>query len=207
MDVVGLLEDDRAERVVGQLELRDVDVDELEAGAGQALERLGDAGSHARTHVRILELSPQHADPQPVDRVQANRSVGEHAEKGRRLLDRARQRAHVVAGRREREHPLDGYETERRLESDDAAVRSRDANRATRVRAERQVADAGGDERRRAAARAPRRPAAVKRVEGHAVRRIDAARGVFEQVRLAKQLGTGHAQATDDGRVAFGRQR
>ena len=144
-----------AERVVGQLELGDVDVHELEAGAGQALERLVDASPHARTHIRILELPPQHADPQPVDRVQANRSAGEDAEEGRRLLDRPRQRAHVVARRREREDAVDGHETERRLEPDDAAVRGGDANRATRVRAEREVADAGGDERRRAAARAP----------------------------------------------------
>ena len=143
------------ERVVDQLELGDVDVDELEAGAGEALERLGDTSSHARMHVRILELPPQHADPQSVDRVKANRSACEDAEEPRRLLDRARQRADVVARRREREDAVDGHETERRLEPDDAAVRGRDPDRATRVRAEREVADAGGDERGRAAARAP----------------------------------------------------
>ncbi len=99
VNVVGLFEDDGTERVVDQLELGDVDVHELEAGAGQALERLVDTSSHAWTHVRILELPPQHADPQPVDRVKANRSAGEDAEEGRRLLDRTRQRAHVVARR------------------------------------------------------------------------------------------------------------
>ena len=38
MDVLGLLEDDGAERVVGEVELGDVDVDELEPGRGQPLE-------------------------------------------------------------------------------------------------------------------------------------------------------------------------
>ncbi len=46
----------------------------------------------------------------------------------------------------------------------------------------------------------------VERVEGHAVGRIDAARGVLEQVRLAEQLGPGRAEAGDDGRVALRRR-
>ena len=106
--VVGLLEDDGAERVVGEVELGHVDVDELEPGARQPLERL------AR-----LEPAPQdeHPDPRaaaatrpirsPSTASKANRSAGEHAEERRRLLDRTRQRADVVAraqraGRRRR---------------------------------------------------------------------------------------------------------
>ena len=155
----------------------------------QPLERLLDSSPHLWTNIRILELPPQHAHPQPVDRSEANRSTGEHAQEGRRLLDRPRQRAHVIARGREREDPVDRHEPERGLEADDAAVRGGDANRAARVRAEGVVADAGGDECRRAAARTPRRAARVERVERHPVGRVDAAGRVLQQVRLAEKLG------------------
>ena len=38
----------------------------------------------------------------------------------------------------------------------------------------------------------------VARVERHPVRRVDAARGVLEQVRLAEELGAGRAEPGDD---------
>ena len=66
MHVVGLFEDDGAERLVGEVELGHVDVDELEPGLRQPLDRLLDPSPHLRTNIRILELAPQHAHAQPV---------------------------------------------------------------------------------------------------------------------------------------------
>ncbi len=58
MHVVGLLEDDGAERLVGEVELRHVDVDELEAARRQPVERLLDPGPDLGAKVGIFELAP-----------------------------------------------------------------------------------------------------------------------------------------------------
>jgi hypothetical protein len=62
----------------------------------------------------------------------------------------------VVEGRREWKDALEGDETERRLEASDGATRGRNTDRATRVRAERRVREAGGEGRRRSSARTAR---------------------------------------------------
>src|SRR5438876_12041144 len=55
------------------------------------------------------------------------------------------------------------------------------------------VADAGCDERARAAARAAGRPARIVRVVRHPIRRVDTARRVLEQVdRKSTRLNSSH---------------
>ena len=204
VDVPRLPEDDRAERVVDEVELGDVDVDELEAGRAEPLDRLLEhAVAHGRHEVGVVELAAAgRRRAAPSTGRSSYRRAREHAEERRRLRDRARERADVVARLREREHAVDRDEAERRLEADDAAVRGRDPDRAAGVGAEREVAHARRDERGRAAARAARRAALVARVERHPVGRVDAPGRVLEQVRLAQELGARIAQARDDRRVA-----
>ena len=93
----------------------------------------------------------QHADAHAGDAARSGRAA-------RRARRAARPRRPTVRAsgptwsqrRREREDALDGHEPVRRLQADDAAVGGRDADRAARVGAEREVAHAGADERRRA---------------------------------------------------------
>ena len=81
MDVPRLPEHDRAERLVDEVELGHVDVDELEAGRAELLDRL-DARGRARAGTRSGSSSwrAQHAEPQPGDRAQLVRPAGEHGE-------------------------------------------------------------------------------------------------------------------------------
>ncbi len=207
MHVPGLAQDDRAERLVDEVELGHVDVDELEAGVRERVDRLAHARRHARGEVGVVDLSPEHADACAADVAQRDRLPAEHAEERRRLLDRRGQRPDVVAARGEREDALERDEPVGRLEADDPAVGGGDADRAAGVGAERVVGHARGDERGRAGARAAGGAARIERVEGHPERGVDAAGGVLEQVRLAEQVGGGGAQARDRRRVAGGGRR
>ena len=92
----------------------------------------------------------------------------------------------MVVARREREAALRRHEIERRLEPGDAAPGRRDADRAARVAAERELDLPGGDRSRRAAARAAGEPSRRARVRHRAEVRVLRADPVGElvQVRL-----------------------
>src|SRR5205823_628571 len=85
-----------------------------------------------RNEVGILELAPEDAEPQPRRGTELERPPSEHCEQRRRLRDGARERADVIARRREREHAFHRHEAERRLEAHDPAVRSRETTVASR---------------------------------------------------------------------------
>ena len=109
----------------------------------------------------------------------------------------AGQRAHVVERRRELE------DARRRARARTSASGRRCRSRRPGCGSSRPCRCPGrwshtpaADERRRARRRAARRPAGVPRVERHAVGRVDAARGVLEQVGLAEEVGAGGARAS-----------
>ena len=194
MHVIGLFEDDGAERLVGEVELGHVDVHELEPGLRQPLDRLLDSSPHIWTDIRILELALQ--NPQTRSPSTGRRRIARPASTPRRVAVCSTVRVsvptwlHVGASGKT---PVDWHQAERRLEADDAAVRGGDADRAARVRAKGEVTDAGGDKCRGAAAGTPGRAARVERVERHPVGRVDAAGRVLQQVRLAEKLCPRHS--------------
>ena len=146
-------------------------------------------GLHALPDERVGMLRPRDADAELLERLQlapleAGRQRLEHR---RARLDVARHRARVVVRGRERPTAVERDEPVGRLEADDAAAGRRDADRPSRVGAERRVREAE-DERRgitaaRAAGDAPRRGG----VRHGAVMRVLGGRPVRElvQVRLA----------------------
>src|SRR5204862_983875 len=109
----------------------------------------------ARAHERVGVLEPGDADLELLERAERDRTESRH--EGAHQLEAAgdarRERADVVVAGREREAALRRHEVERRLEPGDAAPGRRNADRAARIAAERELDLPGGDRGRRAAAR------------------------------------------------------
>ena len=119
-----------------RLPAQDADAQAVDLAVGVE-ERVGERRAGERRHV--LRVGP-----------------GEHREEQRRILDRSRQRAHVVERPAERERAGAADAAVRRLHAHEPAVRRGNADRAAGVGSDRPHHRAGRDGCRRAAARAAR---------------------------------------------------
>ena len=145
---------------------------------------------------------PEHADAQAREPRLGLRQAGQQLERERALLHRPRHRAGVVEAGSEREAAVDGHEPVARLEARRTAGERRDADRATRVRADAQRSEAGR-ERSGAPARGTAGDATgPARVADGAVERVLArhAPGELVQVGLADDHGAGVDEPLDGGR-------
>ncbi len=166
-----------------------VHVDDPERLA-EAPDSRSQGGGDPRLDPGVVHLGPGDAQPQRARAARCARDSGRRA--GARGADYrgedpggdrdvGAEHAHVVERRRERLHAghVDG--AERRLESDDAAVMSGDADRAAGIGAEGDLARADSDQSGRAAAGAPGGPPGVERVARLRHLGVYGARGVLEQ--------------------------
>ncbi len=179
---------------------------ELVPGLPERVQRLAHARAHERAHVWVVQLAANHADADAADGLDRAGPALKHGQKLGGPGDGARQRPNAVAGVREREEPRARHRSRRRFHADDAAVGGRDADGAAAVGADRLGADAGPNERCGAARRAAGGPAGVVRIERHAVGRVDAARAVLQQIRLAEDVRARGAHPGDSLGVRRGRR-
>ena len=162
-----------------------LDLAQLPACRGEPAERGPHGLAHLRRHRRVGELGRQHADHRNAGA--GGRGTGSGPamalQQGNAVGGGRGERARVVQARRQREHPVRRHQAVGRLEADDAAVGGGDADRAAGVGADRQVADAGGDQRGRPAGRAARGPGRIARVAGVADVRVREAGGELQALR------------------------
>ena len=208
---------------------RDLLDDRAEARAAAPPPGAPSARRRART-TSNWKPSVSDADAQPGDAAAERRRVlvdahvvlarvepvgaGDHLEQQRVVGDGAGHRPEVVDRRLDRHRAGVGNEAVRRLHAVDAAERSRHADRAALVAADRHLDLARADERGAAARRAAGRVAELVRVVHRPGRRGVAAAGQAEvlAVRLADDRAAGVEDARDDrrvdvGHVAFERRR
>ena len=162
--------------------------------------RAAAASTRARTSGSAC-VEPRDADFDLLQRLESRRSKAGHERVHQLLaaLDRRRHRPDVVVARRKREAAVRRDEVVRRLEADDAAPGGRDPDRAARVGAESELDVAGGDRRRRAAARAAGEATRARRVR-HCRRSAGSRRDPVRelvQVRLARDGVAGRLQPQD----------
>ncbi len=138
----------------------------------------------------------QEADRETCQSRFGRRSLCEQRPHQRDVLDTPRHRSDRVERGAEREHALRGDEPPLRLQADDVARRGRQANRAAGVRAEREVAETGGERSSRAARGAAGRQTRTGRVVAHAVPLVvpEHAPGELREVRLAHEHRPGVEQ-------------
>ena len=203
-----LVEDDCAERLVGDVELVDVDFADVEPEAAPARRR--HPGRRSCTPWRRPGSARWRASTPT--RTPSTGSIGQ----GRPEMTASSSAAPAAVRAsgptwssvgESSNTPSTGHEPVRRLQSDDAAVRGRDADRAARVGAQGEVAHAGADERRRAARRTARRPAGVPRVERHAVGRVDAPAAYSSRLVLQKRSAPAARSLLTTSASSRGRRR
>ena len=129
--------------------------------------------------------------------------AGDHRQRQRRVLDRARERADLIERRREGQQAVARHAAVGRLEPDDAAERRRLADRPAGVGAERERHLRRADGGRRAAARSARRARQRPGIAHRPERRVLVRRAHRELVAvgLADDHRAGGLEPLDDGGV------
>ncbi len=188
---------------------RGADLAHRPAGLGQAVHRAADRGPHLVGNRGVGQLPGQHPDRERPGRGgrRGRREVGDDPQEVGGALDGGGQGAGVVAAGGQREHAVHRDQPVAGLEADDAAVGGRDADRAAGVRADRQVADARGNQGGGPARRAARGAGRVARVAGVPDLRVGEAGRVLQALGGGEDLGAGCPEPGDQGGVPLGRRR
>ena len=135
-----------------------VDVVDVRAGRAQPIRAPPRIDARDLVVQQIAEVRPRHREAQTRDRHRRRQRAPHVAEQGvideARVGDGPRQRADVIERARQRHDAVGRHLAERRLQTDDAACRGGNADRSAGVGADRGERHAGGDARRRSAARA-----------------------------------------------------
>ena len=174
--------------------------------------RLGNRRNHALAGVALVITDPQPANSL-ADPLQ-NRRRGfrnrrrivrivarDHLQHCRRIPCRARHRPHMVQRLRQRQHSVPTDPPPGRFQPHDSARRGRRANRASRVAAQRGVAQPRRRRRARTARRHPRPAVRRPRIDRHLPRPVVARHRALGQVELAQQHRPRRAQPRHHGRI------
>ena len=135
------------------------DLAQLPARRGQPAQRGPRAARLPASPTGRRAGRPARRDRAPPRAAAAGRGARDDPQQGGAAGRGGGERPRVVQAGRQREHAVDRHQAVGRLEPDDAAVGGRDADRAAGVGADRQLADARGDQGGRTAGGAARGPA------------------------------------------------